>query len=254
MRKTLIAIIDLVIAAVIAAAIIAVPWALLGGDEKALWLIVLVFFGTAALELTDIAGTVKTIRYQMAEHRIATRSKSGLTARWNTFWWASGEYRDAFLEKLPRFWFRIAAWALLAAAGILLTNISSTCVMDMKGTEQPDAARPSAMAIPVPGRLASDRGSVKKTTTAAAITTVVQMPAFSGEGYRSSFSQSGLSLLNPTHEELPSVPTESLSLGSTAGVRWSRTASGLRSVATDHEDSETLDHTGYHSMRAYRSL
>ncbi len=127
MRKTLIAFFTLIAGAGIALPIIVVPWALLGGDAKALWLIALVFFGTAALELTDIAGTVKTIRYQMAEHRIATRSKSGLTARWNTFWWASREYRDAFLEKLPRFWFRIAAWSLLAAAGILLTNISSTC-------------------------------------------------------------------------------------------------------------------------------
>ena len=126
MQKTLIAIANLIIGAGIAFPIIVVPWALLDGDIKVLWLIPLVFFGTVGVELTDIAGSVKTSRYQMTKRRITVRSRNRYAARWNIFWWVSEEYRDAFLEKMPRFWFRITAWWLLAAAGLLLVSISST--------------------------------------------------------------------------------------------------------------------------------
>ena len=154
LRTTLMAIAYLLIGGGIAIPIIVVPWVLLGGDEKAGWLIALVFFGTAAHELTDISGAVKTSRYQMAKSRITARSRNRCAARWNIFWWVSGAYRDAFLEKLPRFWFRIAAWSLLAAAAILLTNISSTCETDAKDTSRPAAAvevaaDPAPVALPL---------------------------------------------------------------------------------------------------------
>ena len=74
MRKTLIAITNLIIGAGIAFPIIVVPWALLGGDTKFLWLIPLVFFGTVGVELTDIAGSVKTSHYQMIKRQIALRA------------------------------------------------------------------------------------------------------------------------------------------------------------------------------------
>ena len=145
MRKTAIAIIDLVIGAAIAIPIIAVPWALLGGDQKALWVIVLVFLGTVAAELNDIAGSIKSSRYRMTKRRIAVRSRNGYAARWNIFRWVSGEYRDVFLEKLPRFWFRIASWSLLAAAGLLLVSISSSCETDTE-----DASQPASIVVETP--------------------------------------------------------------------------------------------------------
>lgn len=140
MRKTLIAIANLMIGGGIAFPIIAVPWILLDVDKKVLWLVPLVLFGTAGVELTEIAGSIKTSRYQMLKRQITLRERSRYTARWNIFWWASGEYRDEFLDKLPRFLFRIVAWSLLAAAGLLLANISSACQMDMKDPGQPAAA------------------------------------------------------------------------------------------------------------------
>ena len=127
MRKTLIAIANLTIGAGIALPIIVVSWVLLDVDKEVLWLFPLVLFGTAGVELTDIAGSIKTSRYQMLKRQITLRERGRYAARWNIFWWASGEYRDAFLEKLPRFLFRVTAWSLLAAAGMLLASISSTC-------------------------------------------------------------------------------------------------------------------------------
>ena len=103
--------------------IIVVPWALLDMDIKVLWLIPLVFFGTIGVELTDVAGSIKTSRYQTTKRRIAVRSRNRYAARWNILWWVIEEYIDAFLKKMPRFLFRITAWWILAAAGAVLTSI-----------------------------------------------------------------------------------------------------------------------------------
>jgi hypothetical protein len=89
-----------------------VLFVLLGGDAKAVWVILLVFFGTVADELKDIAGCVQEPR--------------GCAARWRTVWRYMGKYKDEFLKNLPRFCFRLLSWALLAVAGIMLVRILSS--------------------------------------------------------------------------------------------------------------------------------
>lgn len=123
MRKTLIVILNLVIAAAISMPIVVMTFTLLGGDKRALFLIVFALAGTAADELKDIAGSIRTRRYRMKERRIAMGSTSRLVARWQIFKWATAEYQEVFWRKMPRFWLRFAAWSLLAAAGLLLVSI-----------------------------------------------------------------------------------------------------------------------------------
>ena len=105
---------SVVLGAVMSVAIILAAYCLLGGDKNAMWLITLVFLGIAADELKDIAGSTQTRNYQ--------------------------SYRDEFLARLPRFWFRIAAWSLLAAAGMVLVGIFNSGDTDAEDPGQPAAA------------------------------------------------------------------------------------------------------------------
>ena len=146
----LVAIINLIIGAVIAVAILAVLWALLGGDEKASLIIALVICGTVALELTDIAGSIKTSRYRTVKSQIALRQGNGdIEEWWQILKWASAEYLYELYRKLPRYWFRIISWSLLAIAGILLVSIVGSCETDAKDTSPP-AAAVEAAADPAP--------------------------------------------------------------------------------------------------------
>ena len=102
----------LVIASGPALVVFVVIFVLLGGDAKAVWVILLVFFGTVADELKEIAGCVEQRRGCAAPRRIV--------------WWYMGKYKGEFLKNLPRFCFRLLSWALLAVAGIMLVRILSS--------------------------------------------------------------------------------------------------------------------------------
>ena len=120
MRKTLIAMANLLVAAPIAIFMIVVPLALLGGDERGLYVMALVFVGTVAGELTSIAGAIRTTRYRVTERRIAMSSRNEIEARFRILMWATTEYRKEFYRKLPRYWLRLISWVLLAVAGLWL--------------------------------------------------------------------------------------------------------------------------------------
>ena len=75
-------------------------------------MILLVFFGTVADELKDIAGCVQQRRGCAAPRRTVSRYMR--------------EYKNEFLKNLPRFCFRLLSWTLLAVAGIMLVRILSS--------------------------------------------------------------------------------------------------------------------------------
>ena len=145
--------------------------------EKASLVIALVFCGTVALELTDIAGSIKTSRYQIIKRQIALRQGKGHTEWWRILKWASAEYRDEFYRKLPRYWFRLISWSLLALAGIVLVSILGSCGADAKDTDQetasaaatpaPTAALLLATAIPTPTHTRPPTATRFPTSTAA---------------------------------------------------------------------------------------
>ena len=185
------AIIDLIIGAMIALAILTVLWASLGGGEKASLVIALVFCGTVALELTDIAGSIKTSRYQIIKRQIALRPGKGHTEWWRILKWASAEYGDEFYRKLPRYWFRIISWSLLALAGIVLVSILGSCGADAKDTDQetasaaatpaPTAALLLATAIPTPTHTRSPTATPAPTATRFPTSTAAPASAGGGE-------------------------------------------------------------------------
>ena len=123
MVNTLVAITTLLIASGPAFVIFAVLFVLLGGDAKAVGVILLVFFGTVAAELTEISGCKRIRRYQLLMRRPPMKTTNRLLSRWEMVWWVSGEYKDQFLKNLPGFFFRLLSWALLAVAGVVLVKI-----------------------------------------------------------------------------------------------------------------------------------
>ena len=107
MYATIRAIGGIVIGGAIATTILAVAFYLLGGGDTAALVMTLVTVGTALDELKDIAGPVRLRRSQ---------SPTGPSTSWYE------QYRDEFLANLPRFWFRMAAWSVLAFAGLVIAT------------------------------------------------------------------------------------------------------------------------------------